>query len=62
MTSNMGDEIDGHPPNFRCTLAELRSLMEVRGHEAYQKIQNDYGGVLELCKKLYTSPNEGKCV
>ena len=51
--------MDGHP-QFGCTLQELRELMEVRGHEAYNKIQNDYGGVLELCKRLYTSPNEGK--
>lgn len=53
----MGDEMDGH--QFGATLQELRELMEVRGHEAYNKIQNDYGGVLELCKRMYTSPNEG---
>ncbi len=59
--TNMGEEeVDGHPINFQCSLDELRALMEVRGHEAYQKIQNDYGGVHELCKRLYTSPNEGK--
>jgi len=55
----MGDEMDGHPGKFGCTLQELREMMEVRGHEAYNKLQNDYGGVLELCKRLYTSPNEG---
>lgn len=44
---------------FGCTVEELKTLMEHRGHEAYQKIQNDYGGVFELCKRLRTSPNEG---
>lgn len=62
MTSTMGDEVAGRPAKFGATLMELRTLMEHRGHEAYNKIQNDYGGVLELCKKLYTSPNEGKSI
>ncbi|ELU11612.1 hypothetical protein CAPTEDRAFT_227483 [Capitella teleta] len=44
---------------FGCTVKELRDLMENRGHEAYAHLQDTYGGVLELCKKLYTSPNEG---
>ena len=56
----MGEEMDGVPGKFGCTLQELRSLMEHRGHEAYQRLQEDYGGVLDLCKRLYTSPNEGK--
>ena len=60
MTSAMGDEVDGRPATFGASLQELRTLMEHRGHEAYNKIQNDYGGVLELCKRLYTSSNEGK--
>lgn len=56
MTSGM----DERPAQFGCSLKELRELMEHRGHEGYQKIQNDYNGVLEICKRLYTSPNEGK--
>ena len=56
MTSGMDDQ----PAKFGCSLKELRELMEHRSHEGYAKIQNDYGGVLELCKRLYTSPNEGK--
>ena len=55
MTSGMDDQ----PAKYGCSLKELRELMEHRSHEGYQKIQNDYGGVLELCKRLYTSPNEG---
>ena len=53
-------EVDGQPVQFGCTLKELRELMELRGQEAYQKIQSQYGGTLDLCKRLYTSPTEGK--
>ena len=60
MTSGMGEEVDGRPATFGCSLKELRELMEYRGHEAYTKLQRDYpGGVLELTKRLYTSPSEG---
>ncbi len=59
MTGGMADTVDDRPAHFGCTLKELRELMEHRGDEGYQKIQNDYGGVLEFCKRLYTSPNEG---
>ncbi|XP_029682230.1 plasma membrane calcium-transporting ATPase 2 isoform X3 [Takifugu rubripes] len=38
---------------------ELRSLMELRGTEAVVKLQEDYGGVEGLCKRLKTSPTEG---
>ena len=59
MTGGM-ETVDDRPAKFGVSLKELRELMEHRGTEGYNKIQNDYGGVLELCKKLYTSPNEGK--
>ena len=59
MTSKR-EEIDGRPVDFGVTTAELQSLMENRGHDGYQMIQNQYGGITELCKKLYTSPNEGQ--
>ena len=60
MTSGMGEQIEGRPVQFGCDIKELQELMEHRGHEAYQKIQDDYGGVLEICKRLYTSPSEGR--
>ena len=61
MTSNqMGDDIDGYPIQFGVTVKELRELMEIRGHEACSRIDESYGGVLEICKRLYTSPTEGK--
>jgi len=53
------DQIDGRPPTYGLTVTELRELMELRGHEAYEVIQTKYGGVAEMCRKLYTSANEG---
>jgi len=47
------------PAQFGCTLKELRELMEQRGLDAVARIQQQYGGVLELCRRLYTSPTEG---
>jgi len=49
----------GSPPQFGCTLKELRELMEQRGLDAVARMQQQYGGVLELCRRLYTSPTEG---
>lgn len=49
-----------HAGGFGCTLAELRSLMELRGAEALQKVQETYGDVGGLCRRLKTSPTEGK--
>lgn len=49
-----------HAGGFGCTLQELRSLMELRGAEAIQKIQDSYGDVHGLSRRLKTSPTEGK--
>ncbi|XP_015198286.1 plasma membrane calcium-transporting ATPase 3b isoform X2 [Lepisosteus oculatus] len=48
-----------HTGGFGATLEELRTLMELRGGEALQKIQDSYGDVGGLCRRLKTSPNEG---
>ncbi|XP_060619152.2 plasma membrane calcium-transporting ATPase 3 isoform X1 [Anolis sagrei] len=48
-----------HAGGFGCTLAELRSLMELRGAEAIQKVQETYSDVNGLCRRLKTSPTEG---
>ncbi|XP_041836078.1 plasma membrane calcium-transporting ATPase 2 isoform X6 [Melanotaenia boesemani] len=48
-----------HAAGFGCSLMDLRSLMELRGTEAVVKLQEDYGGVEGLCKRLKTSPTEG---
>ncbi|XP_065165915.1 plasma membrane calcium-transporting ATPase 2 isoform X4 [Atheta coriaria] len=50
--------IDGRPAQYGITLKHLRDLMEHRGPEGVNKL-NEIGGVQELCKKLYTSPSEG---
>ena len=44
---------------FGCTPKELKELMETRGPEAVARIQNKYGSVDELCRRLAVSPNEG---
>jgi len=46
---------------YGCTLEELKSLMTLRGQEAYHKLHDDYkpGGVLEICRRLQTSPVSG---
>lgn len=50
--------IDGRPAQYGITLKQLRELMEHRGPEGIQKIKA-LGGAQDICKKLYTSPNEG---
>lgn len=50
--------IDGRPAQYGISLKQLRELMEHRGREGVEKI-SELGGIHELCKKLYTSPNEG---
>lgn len=50
--------IDGRPTQYGLSLKNLRELMEHRGREGIARIQES-GGVQEICKKLYTSPNEG---
>ena len=44
---------------FGCTVAELRELMEFRGHEGLQKISQKYQDVHGICTKLKTSPTDG---
>ncbi|XP_031135581.1 plasma membrane calcium-transporting ATPase 1-like [Sander lucioperca] len=48
-----------HEAEFRCSLQELRSLMELRGEESVTKIKESYGDVSGLCARLRTSPIEG---
>ena len=44
---------------YGVTLKQLRDLMEVRGKEAVDKLQ-EVGGSQGLCKKLKTSEANGK--
>ncbi|XP_039264361.1 plasma membrane calcium-transporting ATPase 2-like isoform X2 [Styela clava] len=45
--------------NFDCKLSELRDLMEFRGEEGIQKIQQKYQDVIGLATSLKTSPVDG---
>ena len=51
---------DGAGGKYGCTIPELQELMRHRGPDGCHKIKNDYGGVTELCRRLKTSPTEGK--
>uniref|UniRef100_A0A8C2AHK8 Calcium-transporting ATPase n=1 Tax=Cyprinus carpio TaxID=7962 RepID=A0A8C2AHK8_CYPCA len=49
----------GHEGDFGVTVEELCSLMELRGAEALQKIQENYTDTETLCHRLKTSPADG---
>lgn len=49
-----------HDGDFGVTLKELRSLMELKGVEAINKIGETYGDVQGFCSRLKTSPIDGK--
>ncbi|XP_068171279.1 plasma membrane calcium-transporting ATPase 1-like isoform X2 [Antennarius striatus] len=66
MANNTADHPQGnsvaegnHDGDFGVTLVELRGLMELRSAEAVNKIQDLYGDVQGLCRRLKTSPIEG---
>ncbi|KAL6112425.1 atp2b4 [Pungitius sinensis] len=48
-----------HDGDFGVTVMELRELMELRSAEAVGKIQEAYGDVQGICRRLKTSPIEG---
>lgn len=49
-----------HAGDFGVTLDDLRNLMELRGPEALQKIQESYGDVEGLCQRLKSSTSDGE--
>ncbi|GAB6019398.1 Plasma membrane calcium-transporting ATPase 3, variant 3 [Chamberlinius hualienensis] len=51
--------IDGRPARYGVTVLQLQKLMECRGREAVERINNEFGGIQEICRLVYTSPNEG---
>ncbi|TFK00415.1 Plasma membrane calcium-transporting ATPase 4 [Platysternon megacephalum] len=66
MTNNAADHHPGnsvtegsHEGDFGCSLVDLRTLMELRSGEAVARINDLYGGVQNICKRLKTSPVEG---
>ncbi|KAJ8373600.1 hypothetical protein SKAU_G00041800 [Synaphobranchus kaupii] len=48
-----------HSGDFRISLKDLRSLMELRGAEGLHRIQQAYGDTQGLCSRLKTSPVDG---
>uniref|UniRef100_A0A8C5LS51 Calcium-transporting ATPase n=1 Tax=Leptobrachium leishanense TaxID=445787 RepID=A0A8C5LS51_9ANUR len=60
---------DHHPANsvnegsydgdFGCNVDDLRGLMELRSSEGVTRINDTYGGVPNICRRLKTSPVEG---
>ena len=56
----MMDDETASQPDFGCTKEELKTLMELRSAEACDYIQKNYGGAVELSKRLKTSPTTGK--
>lgn len=50
--------INGRPAQYRISLKEIRELMEHRGREGIQRIQ-DFGGIEGIMEKLYTSEDKG---
>ncbi|XP_042319025.1 plasma membrane calcium-transporting ATPase 4 isoform X2 [Sceloporus undulatus] len=66
MTNNSADHHPGnsvtegsHEGEFGCSVMDLRNLMELRSGEAVNRINDTYGGVHNICKRLKTSPVEG---
>lgn len=70
-STNMANNTADHPPgnsvvegnhdgDFGVTMEDLRDLMELRSSEAVGKIQEGFGDVQSICRRLKTSPIEGK--
>ncbi|XP_076362615.1 plasma membrane calcium-transporting ATPase 2-like isoform X3 [Tachypleus tridentatus] len=53
------ESVDGRPAQYGLEIKDLRKLMETKGYEAVETIRDHYGGVQELCRKLFTSPTDG---
>lgn len=46
--------------DFGASVSELRELMELRGTDAIQKIQDSYGDTEGLCQRLQSSTTDGE--
>lgn len=57
-----GGRVDGSHAggDFGATVKELRELMELRGADALQKIQDSYGDTKGLCQRLQSSTTDGE--
>ncbi|XP_004459107.1 plasma membrane calcium-transporting ATPase 4 isoform X1 [Dasypus novemcinctus] len=57
--SSTNSMVESREGDFGCTVMDLRKLMELRSTDALNQINDHYGGVLNLCSRLKTSPVEG---
>lgn len=46
--------------DFGVTVEELRDLMELRGPEGIQKIQESYGDTEGLCQRMLSNTSDGE--
>lgn len=53
-------DVDGSGDAFSLDVAELRELMEVRGHEAVEAIRERFDGVTSICSRLLTDEHNGR--
>lgn len=56
----MGGNDVQHVPTFGVDVGQLRELMDTKGMESVNRIDQQFGGIDGLCSALHTSPNEGK--
>jgi len=57
-----GGQADGNQAagEFGVTVEELRNIMELRGEDALQKIQESYGDTAGLCQRMLSSTTDGE--
>lgn len=48
------------PSSFEVTITDLQRLMEARGAASVKYLNERYGGIQGLCRKLKTSTHDGK--
>ncbi|XP_076841463.1 plasma membrane calcium-transporting ATPase 3a isoform X2 [Brachyhypopomus gauderio] len=58
-SNKLGKGSRGYEAEFGVSLEELRTMMELRGAEALQRIQDSYSDTEGLCHRLKTSPTDG---
>lgn len=60
MAPNSANDQDAMSRSYGITVHELQEMMQLRGLEAIEYIKTHYDSVNGLCKRLKTSPNNGR--
>jgi hypothetical protein len=58
-TSDRSQSVQTNAPAFTLDVHDFTELMQLRGHEACERVKRHFGGVDKLCELLHVSPNEG---